>query len=175
MITRRLEPITFNDGQLTPADLEQLKHRLLFKIRRHIGTFCPDALDLVQETLARFLAAVNAGSLRNPERIGPFINGICNNVIHEYRRNLWRQVDYEATAPEERAVAPDAEDAIRAAEVRAVLLKLSARDARLLSDFYLSGKSREEICQEMEVTNDQLRVMLFRAKARFRKAMHQTS
>ena len=62
-----------------------------------------------------------------------------------------------------------------AGEVRAVLLQLPDRDARVLGDFYLTGKSREEICREMRLSNDQFRVVLFRAKARFRKALDQTA
>lgn len=174
IITSQLEPISFSSGQFEPADLEQLRRRLLFKIRHHVGVFCPDVQDLLQETFTRFIAAVNAGALRHPERAGAFINGICNNVIHEYRRNLWREVDYDATAQDDRAVPPDAESVLVAAEIRTALLQMPARDARVLGDFYLNGKSREEICREMQVTNDQFRVILFRAKARFRKVLGQT-
>lgn len=172
-MTSQLQPTSFNGGQFAPEELEQLKRRLLFKIRRHVGAFCPDVPDLVQETFTRFIAALNTGALRRPDRVGGFINGICTNVIHEYRRNLWREVEYDATAQEDRAIPPDAENAVVAAEVRAVLLQLPDRDARVLGDFYLTGKSREEICREMRLTNDQFRVVLFRAKARFRKALDQ--
>ena len=172
-MTSQLQPTSFNGGQFAPEELEQLKRRLLFKIRRHVGLFCPDVPDLLQETFARFIAALNTGALRHPDRVGGFINGICTNVIHEYRRNLWREVEYDATAQEDRAIPPDAENGVVAAEVRAVLLQLPDRDARVLGDFYLSGKTREEICRELGLTNDQFRVVLFRAKARFRKALGQ--
>jgi DNA-directed RNA polymerase specialized sigma24 family protein len=61
----------------------------------HVGSFCQEIDDLVQETLVRFVNAANGGAIHNPERYGAFLKGICNNVIREWRRAR-REPAYDA-------------------------------------------------------------------------------
>lgn len=73
-------------GGISRGEWENLRRRLISKVRFHLGDFCSYVEDLVQETLTRFHRALQDNSLRRPESIGAFLNGICNNVILEYRR-----------------------------------------------------------------------------------------
>jgi DNA-directed RNA polymerase specialized sigma24 family protein len=41
-------------AQLAPEVLESYRVRLRYKVSYHLGGFCPDVEDIVQETLARF-------------------------------------------------------------------------------------------------------------------------
>jgi RNA polymerase sigma-70 factor, ECF subfamily len=44
--------------------------------------------DLRQETFIRVIAAFRReGGVRQPERLGAFVNSICNNVLLEYYRS----------------------------------------------------------------------------------------
>ena len=79
-------------GALSPADWEGFRHRLAIKVRYHVGISAPMWKDWSRESLARFQRALNSDAIRKPESIGAFLSGICNNVISEYRRGLWRDV-----------------------------------------------------------------------------------
>ena len=71
------------------ADLEKLRPRLRFKVCYRVGFACPDVDDIVQETLTRFLS-IDPARLQNAEATGAYLNGICQNVILEYRRRWAR-------------------------------------------------------------------------------------
>ena len=150
--------------------LETFRLKLRCKVRYHVGGACPDVEDLVQETLVRFLRFAKAERIRNPANVGAFLNGVCNNVILEYRRRLWRD------DPGTREVSDDSHSVqaeVELMEVReaieAGLAQLTDRDHAILRYLYLEDRSREEICQALGITHAQFRVVLFRAKDRFRK------
>jgi DNA-directed RNA polymerase specialized sigma24 family protein len=50
------------------------------------------------------------------------------------------------------------------------LKELAERDRTILRSLYLDGKDKEEICKQWNMTDAQFRVVLFRAKERFRRA-----
>ena len=50
------------------------------------------------------------------------------------------------------------------------LKELAERDRQILKSLYLEGKEKEAICKEWKMTDAQFRVVLFRAKERFRRA-----
>ena len=81
-------------------DLEQLRPRLRYKVRYALGFYCPDVDDIVQETLARFLVAASQEKIQNPGAVGAFLNGICRNVISEYRRRNMHEESMPEIVPE---------------------------------------------------------------------------
>lgn len=52
--------------------------------------------------------------------------------------------------------------------VRQVLEELPERDRQLLQAFFLEEKEKDEVCREFGVDRDYLRVLLHRAKDKFR-------
>jgi len=154
--------------ELDPETLEPYRRKLRCKVCYHLGGFCPDVEDVVQETLFRGIHAVREHKIQKPESLGAFLSGICNNVILEYQRKIWREGPGEP--PEnESPVAPEAEALERQEEVAVVLAQMSDRDAALLRAFYLQEQDKDEICRATGLTDPQFRVALFRAKERFRK------
>ena len=156
--------------EIDDQTLDKLRLKLRCKVRYHVGGVCPDVEDLVQETLFRFLRSAKDDTIRNPENVGAFLNGICNNVILEYRRRLWRD------DPGTREVSDDgysAQAEVELMEIRAAieagLAQLADRDHAILRSLYLEDRSRDEICEALGITDAQFRVALFRAKDRFRK------
>jgi len=132
--------------------------------------------DVRQETFARTLALLRSGKgIRHSERLGPLVNSICNNVLHEQYRSDGRADPLEeetaATLTEHR---PDALATIIAGETRdrvhAVLQSLSERDQGLLRAVFLEEKDKDAVCREMGVNREYIRVLLHRAKHSFRKA-----
>jgi RNA polymerase sigma-70 factor, ECF subfamily len=130
--------------------------------------------DVRQETFARVLAALRKeNGLRQPERLGAFVNTVCNNVLLEHYRASSRQESYDGDdAPDFPAPGANADDIVATRQLKddvsRILSTLPARDRSLLRAVFLEEKDREEVCREMGVDAEYLRVLLFRAKKSFK-------
>ncbi len=63
----------------------------LIKIKLGSRLKSPEAIeDIRQETFARFFVALREGKILQPDRLGPFVNSICNNVLLEHYRSAAR-------------------------------------------------------------------------------------
>ncbi len=154
---------------LSGDDLEQLRPKVRFKVCHEVGFYCPDVDDIVQETLARFLLAVRGDKIHNAAAVGAFLNGVCRNVISEYRRRHMRDGSMPEVVPEPPAKGIGDADLFDLRQAIAQgLEQLSERDRRLLRAFYLEEKSKEEILMDTGMTDENFRVVLCRAKERFR-------
>jgi RNA polymerase sigma-70 factor (ECF subfamily) len=130
--------------------------------------------DVCQETFARVFAVLRKdGGLRQPERLGPFVNTVCNHVLLEHYRATGRSdsLDCEGS-PEPVAMGASALDIVSSRQikdkVRQILLKLEPRDRSLLHAVFLEERDRDEVCRELGVERDYLRVLLHRAKQEFK-------
>jgi RNA polymerase sigma-70 factor (ECF subfamily) len=130
--------------------------------------------DVRQETFARVLVVLKRdGGLRQPERLGPFVNTVCNNVLLEHYRSSGRSDSLDAEGhPELPALGADALDIVAARQikdkVREILRELAPRDRHLLNAVFLEERDRDEVCREFGVDRDYLRVLLHRAKQEFK-------
>ncbi len=156
---------------LSEPSIGRLRLKLRYKVLYHVGHNCADVDDLVQETLARFFRAEQRNTIRNTEESGAFVSGICRNVILEYRRRVRRepQIDPEAPIPDA-GVRPEAEILEVRDAIDHSLKELAERDRAVLRSFYLEGKDKDQICRQWGMNDAQFRVVLFRAKERFRRA-----
>jgi RNA polymerase sigma-70 factor (ECF subfamily) len=158
--------------EFNEPSLERLRLKLRYKVLYHVGHNCPDVDDIVQETLARFVRAGQQSQIRNnAEEFGAFVNGVCRNVILEYRRRMRREPLADPEIPiKDTGVRPEAEIFEMREAIDHGLAELAERDRMVLRSLYLEGKEKEDICKENGMTDAQFRVVLFRAKERFRKA-----
>jgi RNA polymerase sigma-70 factor (ECF subfamily) len=134
--------------------------------------------DVRQETFARVYTALREGKIEHPERLGSFVNSVCNNVLLEqYRANARdgspRDSSQDDDEPKELpAQTPDVLDILTAKEteekVREILDQLSERERRLLRDVFLEERDKDEICRDFGVDREYLRVLLHRAKQSFK-------
>jgi RNA polymerase sigma-70 factor (ECF subfamily) len=143
------------------------------KLRSRVQS--PQAIeDVRQETFARVFAALRAeGKIRQPERLGSYVNSICNNVLLEYYRSSQRDTfleDEEDQDFPDRTV--DFIGAIAAKQmqdkVREILEEMPERDRRLLRAIFLEERDKDEVCRDFGVDRDYLRVLLHRAKRSFK-------
>jgi len=130
--------------------------------------------DVKQETFSRTLSLIRSeGGLRHAERLGPLVNSICNNVLMEqYRSSNRVEALQDETAERLVETRPNAlnmviSDDIRK-HVRHILNDLNERDRNLLQAVFLDERDKDEICTELGVDRDYLRVLLHRAKGSFR-------
>ena len=130
--------------------------------------------DVCQETFARVFAVLRRdGGLRQPERLGAFVNTVCNNVLFEQYRSASRSESLDAEgAPEPVATGADALDIAASHQikkkVREILLRLPQRDRSLLKAVFLDERDRDEVCRQFGVEREYLRVLLHRAKQEFK-------
>ena len=123
----------------------------------------------------RVLALLRGQSaLRQPDRLGSFVNSVCNNVLLEHYRSKKRS---EATLDDatEATMASHEPSALRMLEakdtervVRQILSALTDKDRRLLQSVLLEERDKDEVCAEFGISREYLRVLLHRAKQSFK-------
>lgn len=130
--------------------------------------------DARQETFARFFVKLRKDDIREPDRLGPLINGMCNMILLEYYRSGAHVVtsdddEAEANIPDPGISAVDAIVNRELQEkVRETLGELSEKDRRLISDVLLEEKDKDQVCREHGVDREYLRVLVHRAKKSFK-------
>lgn len=130
--------------------------------------------DVRQETFARFYVALREGKILHPERLGSFVNSICNNVLLEHYRSTARHssLDDDDEPKDFPSRAMDLLSVLVAKEtekkVREILEQLSERDRRLLREVFLEERDKDEVCRNFGVDREYLRVLLHRAKQSFK-------
>ena len=155
---------------MSPEDIERLRPKLRFKVCYEVGFFCPDVDDIVQEAMARFLVATQQEKVRNPEAAGAFLLGICRNVISEYRRRSSREDPMPEVIPEPPGKSLPETELFDCREAIALAMEqLPERDRGILRAFYLEEKTKEDIMAATGLTDQNFRVVLFRAKEKFRR------
>lgn len=140
-----------------------------------LSRFLPQHLvdDITQETFSRVLSALKRdNALRSSECLGAFVNSVCNNILLEYYRRSGRESTLEdAQEPEDTKVDLNrslvSEEARRL--VREILDQMPDRDRIVLRALFIEEKSKDQVCRQLAVDRDYLRVLLHRAKIQFRE------
>jgi RNA polymerase sigma-70 factor, ECF subfamily len=158
------------------AGMEQLyklfSRGIRYYLCRQLG---PQELeDKVHDTFLIVVNAIRRGDLREPERLMGFVRTVVRRQVAAYietavttRRD---QTDLETGVtvadkkqnPEQEAIGRE-----KAALMKSALDALSQRDREILVRFYLKEQPQEKICEEMELTETQFRLLKSRAKAKF--------
>ena len=145
---------------------------LLIKLRSRLRT-SQAVDDIAQETFLRVFKAMQVeGGIRQPERLGAFVNSVCNNVLQEFYRSVDHGASLDDDAPEPVDKLIDLEGFLvtkqTREQVRKVLALLGDKDRQLLHSIFLEEKEKDDVCREFGVDRDYLRVLLHRAKQSFR-------
>lgn len=176
--------VTFDAGyvaKLRAGDASTQRHFVEYfselihlKLRSRLSS--PEAIeDVRQETFSRVLLILRKeDSLRQADRLGAFVNSVCNHVLQEQYRSQKKagaslleedeavHIDYHP-GPLSQLVTNE-----EACIVRECLNKLPTRDRDLLESVLVEERDKDEVCAEMGVTREYLRVLVHRAKQSFR-------
>jgi RNA polymerase sigma-70 factor (ECF subfamily) len=145
---------------------------LQLKLRSRLQS--PHAIeDVRQETFARVFSVLRKDGLRQPERLGAFVNTVCSHVLSEHYRSTSGGVSLDVEGrpelPDKSASALEIVVSRQVKDkVREILLELAPRDRSLLKAVFLDERNRDEVCLEFGVERDYLRVLLHRAKQEFK-------
>ncbi len=143
-----------------------------FFLYRRLG---PQELDdRLHDVFLIVVLAIRKGELREPERLMGFIRTVVrrqvaaqiDNLVHMRREEIALE---PTTILADRAGTPEqsAMGAEQLEMMQRVLKALSTRDREILTRFYLREESQEVICEDMNLTLTQFRLLKSRAKARF--------
>jgi RNA polymerase sigma-70 factor (ECF subfamily) len=130
--------------------------------------------DARQETFVRVLTALKKkGSLATPESLGAFVNAVCNNVLLETYRSSGRTSALEDETDEPPTSEPSIEWQVLKLEervkVREAIEALPPKDKDLIRWLFFEERDKDDVCRELHVDREYLRVLLHRAKQRFRE------
>lgn len=137
--------------------------------------------DAKQETFLRVLTTLRRrGGLESAGSLGAFVNSTCNNVLFEtYRAESKRRqnVPEDETPIESPTASADA--VMMAADeqwlVRRAIAELPEKDRELLRSVFFEERDKDDICRSLGVDRQYLRVLVHRAKGRFRDAFARLS
>ena len=171
-----VEKLRAGDAHIEGHFVNYFSELIRLKLRSRLNS--KEAIeDVRQETFKRVLTLLRGkGGLRQPDRLGPFVNSVCKHVLFEHYRSQKRTeatIDHEVEATiagrEPSALSLlEAKDTERV--VRQILNQLPERDRRLLQSVLLEERNKDEVCAEFGITREYLRVLLHRAKLSFKSS-----
>jgi RNA polymerase sigma-70 factor (ECF subfamily) len=130
--------------------------------------------DIRQETFLRVFQTLRKAGIRQPERIGAFVNSVCNNVVLEFHRADGRTILTDTT-PDAADDSANTENLLidreRRERVRDLLARMPEKNQRLLTAVFIDERPLDEVCGEFGVDRNYLRVLLFRARTQLREAV----
>jgi RNA polymerase sigma-70 factor, ECF subfamily len=132
--------------------------------------------DIRQETFLRVLNFLRSDkSMDHPERLGAYVHSVSINVMMELLRASTRHPAMPEDAHQyvDGGVNPEGQVVTRERKdmVRNVLEELPEKDRRILRAVFLEDLDKDEVCKRFDVSRDYLRVLVHRAKIRFRAAL----
>lgn len=165
--------------RLTEGDASVERHFTVYfgeflRIKLHRrGWSAHEIEDIRQETFLRVLQVLRQKQgLEHPERLGAFVNSVCNNIILEFYKARARHQGFDLAENEPIDHTIDLDGSLLAEEnkqmVRTVLGELPEADRKLLKMVFFEEADRDEICRTMNVDRGYLRVLLHRALTRFK-------
>ena len=169
-----VEKLRAGDAHVEGHFVNYFSELIRLKLRSRLNT--REAIeDVRQETFMRVLVLLRGeGGLRQPDRLGPFVNSVCNHVLLEHYRSK-KKVEAAIDEETEATVAGKEPSALSLLEtkdtervVRQILHDLSERDRRLLQAVLLEERDKDEVCAELGISREYLRVLLHRAKQSFK-------
>ncbi len=129
--------------------------------------------DAFQETFLRVLSYFRSGkTLNDPNSLPGFVHATCHNIALELLRSHTRHDQLPENQPERADAGLDPEGQLvtqeRKALVRRLLEELSEKDRQLLRRVFLDEEDKDSVCHEFHVDRGYLRVLLYRARQRFK-------
>ena len=169
-----LERLKSGDAATEEHFVSYFSELIRLKLRSRLNS--KEAIDDVrQETFVRVIAQLRGEKgPRQAERLGAYVNSVCNHVLLEHYRSRSKSEAGLDEHPETTFVdhKPDALSLLESKDtqrvVRQILNEMSERDRGLLRAVLLEDRDKDEVCAELGVSREYLRVLVHRAKQSFK-------
>jgi RNA polymerase sigma-70 factor, ECF subfamily len=169
-----VEKLRSGDVQVEAHFVSYFSELIRLKLRSRLSS--NEAIeDVRQETFVRVIRLLRAkDGVRQADRLGAFVNSICNHVLLEHYRSKSKRESSLDDEPEAVFVQQgptalsvlETEDTTKA--VRKILSQLTDRDRKLLQAVLLDERDKDSICAEFGISREYLRVLIHRAKQSFK-------
>ncbi len=176
---RLVERIRSGDAGAEAELVERYGEGLRYLLRRWTRDEAT-AEDLYQETFRLVLEKVRGGELRRPSQLKAFLRGVAKNLSTRYYQREARWVSADRETPEVTDPAPSQLSGLLCQEksrlIWSLLGELSQdRDRQLLFRFYIAEEPKDQIRDDLGLTDLHFNRVLHRARHRFRElcAAHQ--
>jgi RNA polymerase sigma factor (sigma-70 family) len=140
--------------------------------RRRLRTV--DAVDeFAQDVFLRFVEALRAGQVADPERVGGFLLGICRNLARERARNaerraqLWEQFGCALAALADEPITAG----YQVAQLEDCLSQMTHRSREVIRFAFIDGEPAAAIASRLEMSEGNVRVVRHRAIEALRDCM----
>jgi RNA polymerase sigma-70 factor (ECF subfamily) len=175
-----LEKLRGGDEPTEQHFIRYFSELITLKLRSRLQS--PQAIqDVKQETFARAFALLRSeGGVRSGERLGALVNSICNHVLLEHYRASGRaeplEEDIAANLLDKRsdALTEMITKQTRAA-VHEVLETLGDRERLVLRSVFVEERDKDEVCEQLGIDRNYMRVLVHRAKQAFREKYERRS
>lgn len=169
-----VEKLRSGDAQTQEHFVDYFSELIRLKLRSRLSS--KEAIeDVRQETFVRVLMILRKDEgLKQPDRLGAFVNSVCNHVLLEHYRSRNKTESVVDNEAQDTFVnlGPSALNILETKDtervVRQILEQLPERDRRLLQSVLLDERSKDDVCAEFGITREYLRVLLHRAKQSFK-------
>jgi RNA polymerase sigma-70 factor, ECF subfamily len=159
-----------------PKAMEELygmfSHGVRYHLCRQLG---PEELDdRLHDAFLIVVDSIRAGELRDPRRLMGFIRTVVKRMVastieKQVMARRGRIDDDRSSNVRDKRVTPEGALLFQQQTniVREVLNEMSDRDRQILTRFYVDEQSPQQICEDMNLTLTQFRLLKSRAKNRF--------
>ncbi len=169
-----VDKLRSGDARIEEHFVSYFSELIRLKLRSRLSS--PEAIeDIRQETFVRVIGLLRAeGGVRQADRLGAFVNSICNHVLLEHYRSKSSRESSLDDEPETVYVnrEPSALTVLESKDttrvVRGILNQLTERDRNLLEAVLLDERDKDAVCAEFGVNREYLRVLVHRAKQSFK-------
>lgn len=167
-----VQRLAAGDGETERHFVGYFSPLLLVKLRQRLRSR-EELEDLRQEVFLRVLRSLSR--LERPECLGAYVYSTCNKVILEHFRDRTRHEQWDESAMEPRDPGNSIERELITEETRRhmrnLIDEMAPKDRDLIRAVFLDERDKDSVCREQGVGRDYLRVLLHRAKKRFRQLL----
>jgi len=172
-----LRALASRDADAENFLVEHFSRPVRLKLRARLRS--PELVqDACQETFLRVFRYFSSGkTLDNPASLPGFIHSVCHNISLEFLRSHMRHNQIPENAPEVEDPGQGPETIAVTEERRnlvgKVLSEMPEKDRQLIRRVCLDEEDKDAVCREFQVDRNYLRVLLHRARNRFRAVLIQ--
>jgi RNA polymerase sigma-70 factor (ECF subfamily) len=156
------------DRQTVEEFYAYFNRMMLMALRKKLRSL-DDIDDVRQETFSRVWKKLPA--VRDAGALGSFVMTTCDHVrLETIRKNDraertdgWSETQTDPDGFLNSLIQVEDDD-----RVKRILARMDSRDRAILTAFFLDEMAPDEICRKFEVERQYLRVLLYRAKKKFR-------
>lgn len=152
---------------------------VLAMVRRQARPLDADGEDMAQEVMQSAISALRSQRLRDPTTLPAYLRAsVVFTVRAHYRKQHRRGEDRAEPLDDKVEVNNDPQDNLVGHQLARLVRRLIGelhidRDRQLLERFYLREQTKEQVCAELDISDEHFHRVAFRARERLRELLRE--